>query len=50
MPSNNTVKILQTIDDAIFARLEKLAKKRGVTVQELIRAVIIPAWLEEQKD
>ncbi|MGI0047775.1 MAG: ribbon-helix-helix protein, CopG family [Nitrosotalea sp.] len=46
----NSVKFLQTIDDAIYAKLEKIAKKRGITVQELIRAVIIPSWLEEQKD
>lgn len=46
----NSMKILQTIDDVIYSRLEKLAKKRGITVQELIRAVIIPSWLEEQKD
>lgn len=50
MPPENNVKILQTMDDSIYARLEKIAKKKGITVQELIRAVIIPSWLEEQKD
>jgi len=50
MSLENTMKFLQTIDDSIHSRLEKLAKKRGITVQELIRAVIIPSWLEVQKD
>ena len=50
MSLDKSVKLLQTIDDAIYSRLEKLAKKRGITVQELIRAVIIPSWLEVQKD
>ncbi|HJU13154.1 MAG TPA: ribbon-helix-helix protein, CopG family [Candidatus Nitrosotalea sp.] len=43
------MKILQTMDEKIYARLEKIAKDRGITVQELIRAVIIPSWLEDQK-
>jgi hypothetical protein len=50
MSLENNMKFLQTIDDSIHSRLEKLAKKRGITVQELIRAVIIPSWLEVQKD
>lgn len=43
-------KFLQTLDDTIYSKLEKIAKKKGITVQELIRAVIVPLWLEEQKD
>jgi predicted DNA-binding ribbon-helix-helix protein len=43
-------KILQTINESIYAKLEKIAKRKGITVQELIRAVIIPNWLEEQKE
>lgn len=50
MSADKSVKLLQTIDDVIYTRLEKVAKKRGITVQELIRAVIIPSWLEIQKD
>jgi len=41
-------KFLQSIDDSVYAKLEKIAKKRGVTVQELIRAVIVPEWLEKR--
>ncbi|GEM_PF-4104221 len=43
-------KFLQTLDEVVYTKLEKLAKKRGITVQELVRAVIIPGWLEEQKE
>lgn len=40
-------KFLQSIDDAIYTRLDKQAAKKGITVQELIRAVIVPNWLEK---
>jgi len=36
---------MQTLDDLIYRELEKTAKKRGVTIQELIRAVIVPEWI-----
>jgi len=38
-------KFMQTLDDLIYRDLEKLAKKRGITIQELIRAVIVPEWI-----
>ena len=36
---------MQTLDDIIYRELEKVAKKRGITIQELIRAVIVPEWI-----
>jgi hypothetical protein len=36
---------MQTLDDVIYRELEKVAKKRGVSIQELIRAVIVPEWI-----
>jgi len=36
---------MQTLDDIIFRELEKVAKKRGISIQELIRAVIVPEWV-----
>ncbi|MEM2385948.1 MAG: hypothetical protein QXO67_03095 [Candidatus Bathyarchaeia archaeon] len=30
----------------VDAGLEQIAKQRGITVQELIRAVIIPDWMQ----
>ncbi len=41
-------KILQTYDDKIFEILNKEAKKRGITVQDLTRSVIIPDWLKKE--
>ncbi len=38
-------KFMQTLDDIIYRELEKVAKKRGITIQELIRAVIVPEWI-----
>lgn len=41
-------KILQTLDDRILAILQAEAGKRGVSVQDLIRTVIIPEYLEKK--
>lgn len=42
-------KFMQTLNDHMYRELEKIAKKRGVTVQELIRAVVLPDWMAEQE-
>ena len=41
---------MQTLDDVIYKELEKIAKKRGITIQELIRAVIVPEWINGHGD
>jgi hypothetical protein len=41
-------KFMQSLDDEVFATLQKIAKERGIKVQELLRAVIIPEWLREK--
>jgi ribbon-helix-helix CopG family protein len=38
-------KFMQTLDDTIYKELEKIAKRRGISIQELIRAVIVPEWV-----
>jgi len=38
-------KFMQTLDDMIYRELEKIAKRRGISIQELIRAVIVPEWI-----
>jgi predicted DNA-binding ribbon-helix-helix protein len=43
-------KFMQTLDDDIFQRLNAIANSRGITIQELIRAVIVPEWLKEKKE
>lgn len=42
-------RIMLTIDDRIYKELKKIAQGRGVKVATLIRAVIIPEWLETEK-
>jgi len=43
-------KFIQTVSNTVLSDLESQAKKRGVSVQELLRAVIIPEWIEKQRD
>jgi predicted DNA-binding ribbon-helix-helix protein len=43
-------KFMQTLDDDIFQKLNEIAASRGITIQELIRAVVIPEWLKEKKE
>jgi len=47
---NKMPKFMQTLDSAIYKKLLKIAKERGTTVQELIRAVIIPEWFRMRKE
>ena len=42
-------KFLQSIDDDYYYLLGKAARTRGVTVQELVRAVIIPDWISKTR-
>ena len=39
---------MQTLNDHMYKELEKTARKRGVSIQELIRAVVLPEWLAHQ--
>jgi hypothetical protein len=40
---------MQTVGDEMFTILEKLADEKGIRVQTLLRAVIIPEWMERQR-
>jgi len=42
-------KFMQTLDEEIYSKLEEIAKQRGISVQELIRAVIVPEWLKTRE-
>ncbi len=42
-------KFMQTLSNSVYGELEKIAMKRGITMQELIRAVIIPDWVQKQE-
>jgi hypothetical protein len=39
------VKFMQTIERDVFRQLRETARERGVSVQELMRAVIVPEWM-----
>ena len=38
-------KFMQSLDSHVYAELGRLAKEKGVSVQELIRALIVPDWI-----
>ena len=40
-------KFMQSLDPQVYAELRKIAKDRGITMQELIRAVIVPDWMSK---
>ena len=37
-------RFIQTIDDNVLQKLASIAERKGITVQALIRSVIIPEW------
>src|SRR3989441_2094055 len=45
-----SVKFMQVLDRGIFLKLKALAKSRGVTVQELIRVLVIPDWMRKSQE
>ena len=42
-------KFMQSIDMDVYRELESLAEARDVSLQEFIRAVVIPEWLRWQE-
>ena len=42
-------KFMQTIGDEMFEELEKIATEKGIRVQTLLRAVIIPEWVQRKR-
>ena len=43
-------KFMQSLDPEVYAQLRKVAKERGISMQELIRAVIVPDWMRRAGD
>jgi len=43
-------KFMQTISTENFEKLKEIAKKKGIKVQELIRVVIVPEWIEDYEE
>jgi hypothetical protein len=42
-------KFMQSLDPQVYSELRKIAKERGITMQELIRAVIVPDWMTKDE-
>src|SRR6266496_5120721 len=42
-------KFMQSLDPQVYGELRKIAKDRGITMQELIRAVIVPDWMSKDE-
>jgi len=42
-------KFMQSLDPQVYAELRKIAKEKGITMQELIRAVIVPDWMKRDE-
>ena len=40
-------KCMQTVGDEMFKELEMIANEKGIRVQTLLRAVIIPEWVQK---
>ena len=40
-------KFMQTIGPEMFLELEKISEEKGIHVQTLLRAVIIPEWMRD---
>lgn len=38
-------KFMQTLEKNVYIELSDLAKERGVTIQEFLRAVVVPDWM-----
>jgi hypothetical protein len=41
-------KFMQTVGDEMFKELEEIANEKGIRVQTLLRAVIIPEWVQRE--
>ena len=42
-------KFMQTVGDEMFKELEKIANEKGIRIQTLVRAVIIPEWVRRKR-
>ena len=39
---------MQSLNPGVYTELERMAKDRDITIQELFRSIIIPEWLKFQ--
>ena len=48
--TKRTTNFFMTINDSVYQKIKRLASKRGITTQEFIRAIIIPEWLDIERN
>ncbi len=41
-------RMLVTINDLPYEILEQMARRRGISVQMMLRSIVIPQWLQER--
>jgi hypothetical protein len=41
------LKFMQTLSPTVYSFLREEARRRGISVQQLVRAIIIPEWLQK---
>jgi len=46
--SDTNHKFMQTIGEEMFSELERISREKGIRVQTLLRAVIIPEWVQRR--
>ena len=44
------IKFMQSLDPQVYNELTRIAKVRGISMQELIRAVIVPDWMKKLEE
>jgi hypothetical protein len=40
-------KFMVALDEKVFLELSRVAKSRNITVQELLRAIVVPEWMRQ---
>ncbi len=43
-------KMLVTLNDPPYEMLLQMARRRGITVQMMLRSIVIPQWLQDRTD
>ena len=49
LKSSLQAKFMQSVHQGVYEQLERMAKERGISVQELVRAVVVPEWMRIRK-
>jgi hypothetical protein len=41
-------KFMVAFDERVFVELDRLARMRNISIQELLRAVVVPEWVRDE--